>query len=569
MTSPAEPPPVEKADWKLPLTWPVQVGLLFLLAVAHRTWIVARTTTIASDGGFYLQAARDLYAGDIQYAFVDSHFHPLHFILTATLADFVGGRLDWAAYVLAILAAGFAVIPLCALLRRMWNERVAFWTGLLYALHPTLSYEQSQVLNTGLYLGLFVSSVALILMALRGDNWLLYPLAGISMALCYLTRPEGIILVGIAGVGAAITAVQRHREGSAPWPRFAGGIALAAVAYTAFAMPYLVWLHRTQGTWCLTARGAGKKLIQPYQDPTKTASAPLVAAPKPGPDKPPTPVVVPTPPPTVPVPPAPVIPSKAPESHRSEKRSFFTSAQIKLRSALFPPLFPALVLGLIVGRRFGGTWLRLIPFWGTALLSFCPALIFLAAVPGFHLSERYLLAGTIFLLPWVVVGFLAVSDGLSKLLSRSSSFPPLKLLPWIPQVAMAVVFLIRTSGPHRPEEFTFLEAGEWLRKNGPPAPRYVISNSDKIPYYGGYRPYAMALEGPDNASVSDQVRRTIDSYRTTNAAFLILHEGSHRHRPELTEGLERSGFQLLQKFDKGARKEGVTVRIYQLKPPPS
>jgi hypothetical protein len=568
MTDQADPaafPPAasEKDSWKVRLTWPVQVGLLFLLIVVHRTWIVARTTTIASDGGFYLQAARDLYGGNIQFAFADSHFHPLHFILTTTLADLLGGNLELGAYVLAIAAASLTILPLCFIVRWLWNEHVSAWTGLLYALHPTLSYEGSQVLNTSLYLCLFVTSVALLSMALRGDNWLLYPLAGLSAALCYLTRPEGIVLVGIATVAVAIVVVKGNREGSGVQLRLAGGIALAMIVYAAFAMPYLVWLHRTQGAWCLTARGAGRKLIQPFQDPNKTPSATVAAVPKVEPEKLPPPRIEPVPPANLPASPP---PSKSKESGKSEKRPFFHSAQLKLRAAVFPPLFPLLVVGLIACRRYEGKWIRLFPIWGTALLCFSPALIFLATVPRFHLSERYLLTGTLFLLPWIAVGLLAVSDGISRILTKLPSSRPLKWIRWIPQAAFAAVFLFRAAGPHRAEEFTFLEAGAWLQKNGPATPRYVLSNSDKIAYYGGYRPYALPQEA--DATIPEQVRRTIETYRTTNAAFLILHEGSHRHRTEFPAELERAGFQLVKMVDKGSRKEGVPVRIYQLKPLP-
>ncbi len=576
----------------------LRIALLVLLAAAHRIIIVAWTPVIAADGAFYLQAAKDFAAGNIELALEHSRLHPLHMILTATLRELLGS-FEAAGYTVSILAGSLAVIPLFALVRMVWNERVAVATSILYALHPTFSLEGSEVLNTGLYQSLLVTSVTCIVMALADRNWLCYPVAGLLGALAYLTRPEGVILGPMALVAIVTAIVIRIRlrrplfssagvEENAwlSWVRLLGGIVTAVSIFVIFAAPYLIWLERTTGSWCLTSRGAGLHATKSFQEDlptqnairapesaTATGAVPVPPAPAKGPAQPP-PAATNSAPPVAPA-----------ESSANAGLARLNTIQKKYVGACYPPLFPFAVIGLLVCRRQGGTWRSLAPLWGMVLLN--SGVVFGTAwrVPAFHFSDRYFMSGILFLLPWAAAGLLAVEGWINAILQKRVGPRIGRKVSWVPYALLLVLAGTRTLGPRRADQVVYLEAGAWLKQHGGSLTRNVLSTTEKIPYYGGFRPLAAPegvagvrwlyrnrwFERADNGmpqeTVSDRVRQTRIGYQRYNCAFLTLDEArssKHRLPPGFLAELERVGFRPVARFDNELPKMGRTVTIYRL-----
>ncbi len=556
------------ADSPLPYdTLPVRTALvLALLAVIHRGLIAALSTTLGADSAFYLWTAEDWAGGEYARALRSfSSFHPLYPILIAGLGS-AFDRLETAGVLVSVISSGLGTIPLFFLVRSLWNGRIAFWTGMLYAFHPTLSLESADVMITGLFLSLVLTSLALWHSARTGASCLRYPLAGLVAGLAYLARPEGIALPLFFAIGAASGGIRlfRNLRGLSPEPvrneirsLLTGGLA-AGTLFLATALPYLLWLRTEHGGWRLTARSSAVEL---WKNLKTAADRPDPAAPHLSDAR--------TVPPAPPVPPAP----------------FFPTLGSKFARAFYDPLLPLIPLGLLACRRQGGRWSALLPLWGMALTFWIPTIVAFALDPNYRPSHRYLLPGVTLVLPWMAAGFLAIRDAGNRGPAGTSR------KKW---TAAAVILLlglmtVKTLRPRRGDEASFLSAGRWIREQPLPQPRRVMSTSEKIAYYGNCRLVprpdrydsshwvfrggsAPTAWEPDRGQdqrlrCTDRVRRTLDDFQSEGASLWVVDEvSSSRWPPDFLDGLRIVGFEPVAMFGPPDLPGTVPVRIYRLRP---
>lgn len=485
------------------------LALLVAGALAARLLVIVWTTTIATDASWYLWTAEYYGQGQIARALeTDAGIHPLYPILTAVvgvpLGDLVAGG-----YVVSLVSGALTVLPLFYLVRIFWNERVAVWTCLLFALHPELVLETSEVMTTGLFIFLFVLATALLVCAFRGGHWSYFPLSGLTAALCYLTRPEGIYLVLFFAVGGVIAVFRNGPRGGAAdpsdadappawwgWARLATGIAVAGVVMVVLSMPYLFWVHAKRGKWTISHKWSANLLWMAIEDPQ---SLPKPAGPAPAPTPPAPSSALPAPSSPGPSPPpaeAPPAASKA--AHSGEKaaggppsESFLRSTGKKLAKVSYWPLIAFFCVGVVVMTRLGIGWKRLCLWALMALVQWAPPLLLFYWVPWRPLSHRYFLPGLVFVLPWAAAGLLWILDHFVDKLRRSYSENAARSGAIVFVTLVVGVLLVKSVGPRRAEEASLLEAGAWLRLHGAAQPMPVVVSREKIAYYGGCEPVSL------------------------------------------------------------------------------
>jgi 4-amino-4-deoxy-L-arabinose transferase-like glycosyltransferase len=574
-----------------------RLALLVLIALAHRAVIVAWSSTIATDGASYLSMAEVLFRGEIERA-LGFTYHPL-FPLVAAMLGSILGTVEAGAYFATVVASSLAVIPLYLLIQLWWNERIAFWSCLLYALHPVLSIESAEVHPTGLFLSLFIASIALGVLALKRNNWWLYPLAGATAALCYLTRPEGVYVVlfdTIALLAAVFRLIHSQRRAGTsvrlsmmdrwyPWASMASGVLSAIFVYALLTAPYVLWLHGFTGRWTMTARSAGLSLLS-------AGTGPLTRAPDPSSSpnsKTPSPKKLPSE--VKPPPPSSVIgePSSDPgraaspgrTSRHGNPHSLGTLLR-KLERAFYWPLIPPFIVGIVCCRRLGGRWPTLLAPLGIALFSFAPPILLMVISETHLLSYRYLLPGIIFLLPWMAAGCVQIFDSMVHVAAQRRA-----KIRWvfvaIPYVILFGTLLMKTMGPQRAEEISMIDAGRWLRLQHIVTPPRILTSSEKIAYYGGAVPLEFSASGkprwvyqggsweadigqPGVARVSDATRQSVEACKTWAPTFVFLDERSLRLFPaDFPRELEEVGFEQVAIFGKVAHQRGLSIWAFRLR----
>jgi hypothetical protein len=531
---------------------------LFAIALAHRALIAAWTTTIASDSAYYLWSAEALARGDVDRALgAYRGIHPLYPALIAIVGAPLG-NLVAAGTLVSVLASSLAVIPIYSLIRACWNERVAFWACLLYALHPSLSAESAEIMTTGPYLFLFFTALALFLSALRTMTWARFLLAGVVASLAYLTRPEGILTLLFFGAAAVVFAVRRGgqsavvtppggepgRHGS-PWFRATGGCLIAGAAFVALSAPYLLWLHGSTGRWILSARPIVSTLAgQSLPAGTNGDTAP--APPKTRGDTSSTVPAVDAVPPT------------------QTARPSTLYALVRLFDRIFYwSTVPLLILGIVFCRRQGGRPVCLATLVLMTVTLWAPYLLahhFL----GYPLSYRYLLPGQVFILPWMGAGIAAAADVFSGWEGRASNPARPRWARRGLLAALIASFAVKTARPCRPDEASFIEAGRWVCAQTSETPHRALATRDKLAYYAGCE--FVPIPPWDGGPVNDYARKISTASREHKTVWVMMDvKRQDDISPRLHEALIAEGFVPAAQFPPaGAESKKInTVRIYR------
>jgi 4-amino-4-deoxy-L-arabinose transferase-like glycosyltransferase len=218
---------------------PRRAWLLALGAIAVRAAASFTVAVIESDGVRNLRMAELIEAGRFTDALlVRQPTPPLHPFLTVLL-DLAIGNLHVAGAAISIVLGGLAVVPLCSLARRIWDDRVATVAASLYAFLPAVVDFQIEPITEGSFMFFFFASMAVGWSALEERSWERTFAASGCAALAWLTRPEGIYLIPLFLAAAAL--------------RFNRFVFLAVPIFLAtwlvLAYPYLSFIHARTGHW--------------------------------------------------------------------------------------------------------------------------------------------------------------------------------------------------------------------------------------------------------------------------------------------------------------------------------
>jgi len=207
---------------------------------------------IFNDGPVYIALARALTEGDVSSALL----HPIHPLYPALIAGAWGMLsplgLSWEVVggIVSISMGTAAVAALYAFVRSTFDGRTALLAALLFALHPAAIDNSANIQTEGLYLLLFFAGSAALYCALRDADLRWAAVAGLCSGLAYLTRPEGIAIVIVAGLfGLWRLAARRWRP-----LRALAWLAVLGIAAASCVLPYVGALYAETGEIWLTRK---------------------------------------------------------------------------------------------------------------------------------------------------------------------------------------------------------------------------------------------------------------------------------------------------------------------------
>jgi hypothetical protein len=485
-----------------------RLALLTLAAVAVRLVSGFNLRVLSHDSAHLLQAAHLWKEGRFNEALeLPPATHPL-FPLLAAAGEAVTGLRWSAAVVLCSVLGGLGLLPLHALARRVWGDRTAWVSSVLYAFLPDAVEVQGNALTYGPFFFFFLSALMLAWTAFERSSWERALLAGLATAAAWLTRPEGVYLVPLIILAALV----RPR-------RFAPlGIALALAAAFVGAFPYLAFIKARTGKAGITynplAKGVfglltGETPATGYEVTEKTAAefgeyryidrygrvgGPILFVAK-------------------------------------------TSARV-----LFYILVPFLGIGLaLLPRLPRESWPPagyLLAAAGGAFVP--PVLAFVAATP---FSYRYVLLTFILLLPVVAAGILWTTDRLPR---RERT---LSLLLG----ALCLAMTVRSCRPRNGDRVSLKEAGHWILERYGPGIR-MAGTRREMEYYA--RGEFIALP-PDLTYDA-----LLEIIRRERLQIVALYEPDLRHfEPDLERRLAES-FRLSGQVPSNPDRKRPPVRLY-------
>ncbi|HEX9443934.1 MAG TPA: glycosyltransferase family 39 protein [Candidatus Binatia bacterium] len=220
-----------------------------ILTLAVRWYLFTADYTIGGDGIRYVTAGRSFWQGN--WAEGLNSFYPPFFPLLIAAAYPVAGNWELAGRLWPLILGILMLWPLFAVLKRTYGPGIACVGMLVYSISPYLARFSVDVRSEVPYTFFFLLSVYFFLKGIdsAARRWFFF--MGLSAALAYLIRPEGI---GLAMVGVAYLAYLGW-AGRAPgkiYPR----AALLCAGFILVAAPYVVYLRWDTGGWTISRKTA-------------------------------------------------------------------------------------------------------------------------------------------------------------------------------------------------------------------------------------------------------------------------------------------------------------------------
>jgi 4-amino-4-deoxy-L-arabinose transferase-like glycosyltransferase len=239
--------------------------VLLTAALAARALLAIRAGLIEVDGAYYAGLGARIAQGDWRHG-ISTGWPPAFPMLIGAAAWLARAaddpvRLERCARAVSVLCGTLLLVPLYRLSRGLLPRPHARAVVLLAAFHPRLLAYSASALSEMMYT-LFLAIALALLAATEGAvvpartgtagrrppaRWLSEGLAGASLGLSYLTRPEGILVAGAVWLSAWWSARGRtlaHRLR----PALLVGLVLVV-------LPYVLLLHERLGAWSLGEKG--------------------------------------------------------------------------------------------------------------------------------------------------------------------------------------------------------------------------------------------------------------------------------------------------------------------------
>jgi hypothetical protein len=414
-----------------------------LSAVLHVVGMV-RTPLPAQDGLKFLRVARQFQTQPWEDVIRGSDQHPLYPALISLAQPpvrlFLGeGPDSWrvAAQGVSMLAALGLLWSLHSLTRRLFDDRTANLTILLYALLPFPAEIGHDTLSDSLALSFLVAGLCLGEQTLRTNSWRSAIGCGVATGLGFLTRPE----VALVAPVVVIAGMLRWRSWSEELAVFGRLMALSAAV--------LVFV----GSYAFVKGEISEKLSLRWSAQVGLKNH--------APRKPPT-----------------LLP-KGLDDPRFDFSPKEESDQISLKGqtvaaskrlicewadGLSLVLIPVVLLGIVVGRRLDGSvdGRRLILVY---FVAFSWIAIRHASTLG-YLSGRHALSLVVVSVPWASAGIWAWASGF---MARWKVNPVLgRRLGYAGLTAVALVGLIDQAKAGHPSRWGYWAAGHWLAEQAKP-----------------------------------------------------------------------------------------------------
>ena len=446
--------------------------ILVALAAAVRIYLYFFTYIISRDGVTYITLGGYFKQGSLAKG-LGHDYHPLYSMLIAVLSCFLKDS-QLAGQIISIVAGSLLVIPIFYLGKSLFNESIAFVTGLLVAFHPYLARISADVVSDPLYILFFATGICVGWSALKRRSLPCFFLTGACTAFAYLTRPEGIGIIIVIGFWILIVDGMRFEF---PSRRGLVSLLLLVLAFLIFASPYLVYLKKDTGHWILTRKKSIKTLMGVEKSKSEFRNTRnqqirtenLLRQGRAGISKlndigkhPP--VVI--------------------SNIYLENIKKFFNLSTRLASTFHWPLFFLWLVGILkcrgIARFDKGQWFIL-----SFYLLYLPILYLLLLNVG-YVSRRHLLPLIVIGLFWAAIGVEESKNWILRKmykLNRASYLSPMGISVIILCMTIAIL-LPKTLKHQRSDKIWIKKAGIWITKNGPSNPK-IMSSDPRVAYYAG------------------------------------------------------------------------------------
>ena len=260
------------------------VILLTIIALVLRLISLHYYHFIGVDGGVdgvgYAVSGKNLFSG-LGYSLQGAPqivLHPLYSILIG-VSWFLTRNLEFSGQIVSVIAGSLLVVPVFYLTRGMYGRRAGLWTAIFIVICPPLIFGSTEVRLASLYTLVLSATIVIGWKALGSKNLFWWALTGLMLALCYLTRSEGIMFLPLFLLLCLLLSKSKISYSSSIMKLIGLRSAALIATFVLVSFPFWQFLHRHTGNWISTGR-AGFTFMGYYGDSWEEANFELVSNPE-------------------------------------------------------------------------------------------------------------------------------------------------------------------------------------------------------------------------------------------------------------------------------------------------
>ena len=211
--------PSTKFDWLL-------IGLLVLLVLPLRLWLLHNTEVAARDSISYVQYALEFEKANWKEVLSNHQQHPGYpvavWLMSVPVRAIDGpatpANMALCTQLVSLVASLLLMLPMYWLGRQFFDRKVSFGATLLYQFLPISAQHLSDGIAEPLYLLLILSGLLQAVHAVQDRGLGRSILCGFFAGLAYLTRPEGVFI--LAAFASVFITLQFRAAWRCSWQRF-------------------------------------------------------------------------------------------------------------------------------------------------------------------------------------------------------------------------------------------------------------------------------------------------------------------------------------------------------------
>jgi len=491
----------------------IDLAILLLISLLLSIYLFFYTYIICLDGAFqYIPIAKDIVSGLYGKALAHNQ-QPLYSFLVALVSRWVSD-FELAGKLVSSLFGILLIIPVYFLGKRIFDQKIAFFSSIFLVIHPYIRRFSADVLKESTYLFFLATALWFSWRTIEGQKKYPYLLIPLFSVLAYLVRPDGVEILLI--VFFYILFIKKFNVSGEKWKV----ILLLLLSSAILLLPYLIHLKESTGTWTLSR---AKGMVELLGLGMMKGEASLV-----------------------------------------EKILFsLKKLNLEIFSIYHPLYFFLLVVGLFkrTSSHFNSGEKFLISLF---LLHYIVLFLLVLNFTDWTAKEcerfiafsgRHVLPLLLFSIYWVGEGSVAIFQWIYQKVrflrtgplsepKRRSAVVLVSL--WI--MIMAIV-LPKTLKPQRYERLPEKWAGMWI-KDQIGGGQILFTTIPRVAYYGDGEFEYINFD-------KDKIEKVIGSMKERNILYLIIREREAIHNPEVAEMIKR-GFIELGRFE-GKRMDKVIV----------
>jgi 4-amino-4-deoxy-L-arabinose transferase-like glycosyltransferase len=223
----------------------IGLAILLLISLLLSIYLFFQTYVISLDGAFqYIPIAKDFASGLFRKA-LSHNQQPLYPLIVAFVSRWVPD-FELAGKLVSSFFGILIIFPVYFLGKRIFDEKVAFLSSLLLAIHPYIRRFSADVLKESTYLFFLATALWFAWKTIESEKRYPYLFIPLFSALAYLVRPDGFEVLLV--VFFYVIFVKKFSISG----RKRMVILLLLLSSCILFLPYLIHLKETTGVWTLS-----------------------------------------------------------------------------------------------------------------------------------------------------------------------------------------------------------------------------------------------------------------------------------------------------------------------------